>query len=244
VTLLARREGRPWFPPFLAFGVLGVALVGTLTRSSWFAFAAGAAVLAARTSLRWFTVAVLVVAGLVAFGRGELRDRLLQSFDPAYMTNAGRVSLWKSGAAVVRDHPWTGVGLADHYALIERYRRPDATFHAGHFHNNVVQVAAATGLVGLAAYLAWMGLLALGLVRAASRPGGGRAVVALAIWMAFQVHGLFDWSFGDVEVVDQFFLWSGLGLAALGIPEAAPDAAREAVSANRVRALSGAGPTP
>ena len=33
----------------------------------------------------------------------------------------------------------------DATALIERYRRSDATFHAGHFHNNWVQIAVTTG---------------------------------------------------------------------------------------------------
>ena len=140
-------------------------------------------------------------------------------FDPTYETNAGRISLWRSGGAVVRDHPWTGVGLADHYALIETYRRPDATFHAGHFHNNVVQIAASTGLIGLAAYFAWMIVvvaLLLGRLRRAGAGGATRALVGVAVWLAFQVHGMFDWSFGDAEVANQFFLWVGLGLAAWG----------------------------
>lgn len=197
-----------------AFGLLGLALLGTLTRSSWLGFVAGAMLLLGRLRARWLVVALVLGAVLVAFGPGPLRDRVASTFDPSYETNAGRISLWQSGIAVVRDHPWTGVGLADHYALIERYRRPDATFHAGHFHNNLVQVAASTGLIGLAAYAAWM-LIAGGLLLRAVRAGAkGRALVGLAVWLGFQVAGMFDWSFGDAEVANQFFLWLGLGLAA------------------------------
>lgn len=194
----------------------GLALLGTLTRSAWLAFLAGSSLVLAVRQRRILVVAIVLLAGGLAFGPGEIRDRVGSIFDPAYETNAGRISLWKSGLAVVRDHPWTGVGLADHFALIERYRRSDATFHAGHFHNNLVQVAACSGLLGLAAYLALMLTIAGLLLRAARRqPGGGRALVGLAVWIGFQVHGLFDWSFGDVEVVNQFYLWVALGLAAV-----------------------------
>lgn len=217
-VLLRLRAGRGAGLPGLAFLVIAAALLGTLTRSSWLAFVAGASLLFARLRPRWLFVAILIGIPVVAFGPVELRDRLASIFDPTYETNAGRISLWKSGAAVVRDHPLTGVGLADHYGLIERYRRDDATFHAGHFHNNFVQVAASTGGLGFVAYVAWMGIVAALLIRGAGSSGGGPALVGLAVWLGFQVHGLFDWSFGDAEVVNQFFLWLGLGLAAGAAP--------------------------
>ncbi len=206
---------------FVAFLLIALALLGTKTRSSWIAFVAGAGLILARLRPRLLLVGVLGLAFGLALGPQELRDRVASTFDPTYETNAGRISLWRSGAEVVREHPWTGVGLADHYALIETHRRSDATFHAGHFHNNVVQVAASTGLVGLAAYLGWM-LLVAGLLVASMRKAGAggapRALVGLAIWLAFQVHGMFDWSFGDAEVANQLFLWVGLGLAAALTP--------------------------
>ena len=207
----------------LALTALLPALLVTYTRSSWLAFLAGAFVLLARVRPR-LTLALAACAVLVvAVGPGEIRARAASVVDPTESGNAGRLSLWKSGAAALADHPWTGVGLADHYALIESYRRPDATFHAGHFHSNLVQVAVSTGLVGLAAYLAWMGALGVLLVRAARGARWSRAWVGLAIWAAFQVHGLFDWCFGDAEVANQFLLWAGLGLAAAGAePAAAP----------------------
>lgn len=196
------------------FALLGLALLGTLTRSSWLGFLVGSMLILGRLRARWLLLALVAGAVIVGLGPGELRDRVASTFDPTYETNAGRISLWRSGIAVVRDHPWTGVGLADHYDLIQRYRRPDATFKAGHFHNNVVQIAVSTGLIGLAAYLAWM-LTAAALLVASVRSGNrGRALVGLAVWIGFQVAGMFDWSFGDIEVVNQFYLWLGLGLAA------------------------------
>lgn len=215
-ALLAAREGaRARLLAGVAFALVAAALLATLTRSAWLAFLAGAGVLLLRLRPRLLLAVTAALALLVALGPFEIRSRALSVVDPTHPTNAGRVSLWKSGLVAFSDHAWTGVGLADHYALIETYRRPDATFHAGHFHNNLVQIAVSTGGLGLVAYLAWMGLLAVLLVRASRGGGWSRGLVGLAVWGAFQVHGLFDWSFGDAEVVNQFFLWTGLGLATL-----------------------------
>jgi O-antigen ligase len=223
--------------------VLGVALLGSQTRSAWLAVLAGAGLLLLRLRPRGLLALAAIVGLIVAFGPAELRARAASMVDPAHPGNAGRISLWKSGLAALADRPWTGVGLADHYALIERHRRPDATFHAGHFHNNLVQVAVSTGLVGLLAYVAWMGMVGVLLVRVAARPGWGRGLIALAVWVAFQVHGMFDWSFGDAEVANQFFLWTGLGLAAR---DPLAEAENPAISAHPnpmpVRALSGPPP--
>lgn len=224
---------------------LGGALLGTQTRSAWLAFLAGAGLLLLRLKPRLLLVLVAGVALVVTLAPLELRDRAASVFDPAHPGNAGRVSLWKSGVAVLAERPWTGVGLADHYDLIERHRRPDATFHAGHFHNNLVQVAVSTGLVGLVAYVAWMGIVGALLAGGALRQGRewGRSLVGLAVWVAFLVHGVFDWSFGDAEVANQFFLWTGLGLAALD-PVTGPEKPAIVVPPDPqpVRALSGAPP--
>lgn len=223
--------------------VLGVALLGSQTRSAWLAVIAGAGFLMLRLRPRGLLALAAIVGLIVAFGPSELRVRALSIVDPAHPGNAGRISLWKSGMTALSDRPWTGVGLADHYMLIEGYRRPDAGFHAGHFHNNLVQVAVSTGLVGLFAYVAWMGIAGTLLVQATARTGWGRGLVALAVWVAFQVHGMFDWSFGDAEVANQFFLWTGLGLAALGPrPEAEKPGISGLPNSKPVRALSGPPP--
>ena len=133
---------------------------------------------------------------------------------PTDWTSLGRLSLWKSGAAAFRDRPWTGWGLQDGMPLIERYKRADARFPAGHFHDNFVQIAVTTGAIGLAAYLAWMALAGIAAFRAFRRSGSAFAAAGVAAWVGFQVAGIFDWSFGDAEVANQLFTWLGLALAA------------------------------
>jgi O-antigen ligase len=198
----------------VACAVFAAALVATLTRSSWLAFGAGLALLLGLARPKALAlVGALVVVGLLV-GPAELRLRATSIFDPTAYTNAGRISLWKSGWTAFQERPATGHGLQDMLELIERFRRPDYTFVAGHHHNNWVQVAVSTGLVGLLAFAFWIGTSGALLASRLRSPARGWAALGLAVWLAFQVHGFFDWSFGDAEVVDQLYLWLGIALGA------------------------------
>jgi putative inorganic carbon (hco3(-)) transporter len=194
------------------------ALALTQTRSSWLGFGAGAAVvLVALAPRAWWTLpAGLGVAALVA--PHALAARFGSIFDPHEPGNQGRLSMWRSGLDILRDHPWVGVGCQDLLALYRRYRRPDWTFESGHFHNNFVQVAVMAGIVGLAAFLFWHAAAARQLWRARRAAVGedrGVAAAGLAVFVALVVSGMFDFTFGDQEVVYHTYLALGLALAIL-----------------------------
>jgi O-antigen ligase len=210
VAAVAFWRGRSRLGAGLAWGLDAWALVATQTRSSWIGAACGFVMLAIRPYARKWAAAALVLLVALALSGPALRARMGNLVNPDEFTARGRISLWLTGWDVFRERPLLGWGLADHFRLIEAHRRPDATFHAGHFHNNVVQVAVSTGVIGLAAYAAFhLAFLACLWPRRKS-PWG---LAALGVWVAFQVAGFFDWSFGDAEVAYAFFLWMGLGLA-------------------------------
>lgn len=202
----------------LSFVLLLAALVLSLRRSAWLAWLFGSATLIGLRRARWLLALPILLAIVLVFGPQSVRDRASLIANPVDATSSGRVSLWKSGWQAFLDHPVTGVGLQDGLELIAHYRRADGTFMAGHFHNNWVQIAVSTGTLGLVAYALWMGALVVFLWRAWRVRGQPLAAAGLAVWVVFQVHGLFDWSFGDIEVVNQFFAWSGLGLAQGAVP--------------------------
>ncbi len=206
--------GRDRFLHLGSLVLVSLALVLALRRSAWLAVAGGALLLIGLRRARWLAAFPVIVALVLTFGPPQVRDRAWQLAHPVDVTATGRVSLWKSGWEAFRDHPITGAGLQDGLDLIARYRRADATFVAGHFHNNWVQIAVSTGSVGLLAYAAWMTIAGIFLWRAWRISRSALAAAGFAVWVAFQIHGLFDWSFGDVEVVNQFFAWTGLGLGA------------------------------
>ena len=190
--------------------LVAAALAATRTRSSWLGAVAGAAVVALGGRWRRWALPALAALVLAAAAVPAVRERAASALDPRDSTASGRVSLWKTGWALFGERPVFGWGLADHRHRIAERRRPDATFVAGHFHNNIVQVAVSGGAVGLAAYAALHGAVLWALWR---RRRGAWGLAGLGVWVSFQVAGLFDWSFGDAEVAYQFWFWMGLALA-------------------------------
>lgn len=198
--------------------VLLPALVLTQTRSSWLGFGVGAAVvLLARAPRFWWTLPVgLVLGGWLAPAR--IVARFASIVDPHEPGNQGRLSMWRSARDIVRDHPLVGAGCQDLLSLYRRYRYPDWTFESGHFHNNFVQIAVMTGVIGLIIFVFWHAAALRQLLRARRAALGedrGLAAAGVAVFAALVVSGMFDFTFGDQEVVYHTFLAIGLALAIL-----------------------------
>ncbi len=189
----------------------GAALLATFTRSSWLGALSGALVGALWSRRRTLALAVLLAVTAGALLVPATRRRAAEIADRSEYTARGRISLWRSGWEAFRERPILGFGLADHTRLIAAHRRADATFEAGHYHSNPVQIAVATGTVGVVAYAFFHAVAGLLLWRRRASP---YARAALAAWLAFHVSGFFDWSFGDAEVTFQYFWWVGIGLGA------------------------------
>jgi O-antigen ligase len=213
LTLFATGDlKKPWLDRTSLVVFFG-SLAATFRRGSYLGWLAGSLMLVGLRRARWMPLVPLAAALVLVLGPHEAVRRAGTIATHNDMTAVGRVSLWKSGWAAFQARPLTGWGLEDATALIEHYRRSDATFHAGHFHNNWVQIGVTTGAVGLLAYGAWMALAGWFLFRAFRNTRSPFAAAGWGVWVAFQVFGLFDWAFGDAEVENQLFLWIGLALA-------------------------------
>jgi putative inorganic carbon (HCO3(-)) transporter len=208
-----------------AAGAFAIAL--TLTRSAYLGLAIGLLVvlLAARPRLALaapFGVALFVVLMPLA-----VRDRLMSATNPKDVTMNDRVAMWKAGAAMIRERPLFGVGPARVKALYPAYRvsgfvepRP------GHLHNNVVMIAAETGIPSLLAYLWFVGaffVAALRQVGASARgvPLRGVTLGAIGAMASLFAAGMFEYNFGDVEVLMATLVVAALPFAGRARPAAA-----------------------
>ena len=206
------RAGLPaarWLTGGLALAA--AALVATLTRSSWLGAGVGALWGVYWARRRPWAAAVLALVVVAAAFVPTARERATVLADASEYTARGRISVWRTGLEILAKRPMTGWGLGDKGEMIREHRRADATFEAGHFHSNPVQVAVGTGFVGLLAYALFHGAVGLLLWR---RRHSALALAAFAAWLAFHVAGFFDWSFGDAEVAYHYFWWIGVGLGA------------------------------
>jgi O-antigen ligase len=198
-----------WALPALLLST--ASLVMTHTRSAWLGFMVGCCVLLGLHKKAFLLLLPLLVAVVFFLGPQAIKTRALSLLDQRGITIQERRSMWSSGLHIIRDHPWTGVGMGAMVRMYQRYREPDSpvdpTRHIGHLHNNLIQVAAERGLLGLACWL-WIWLAyayeTWGIYRRlGTEHTGAKALVlgSLASVVAFHVEGLFEHNFGTSVVV-------------------------------------------
>ncbi len=224
--VLAARALTAWRPPRerVADGVLAASaalLVGlTFTRNAYLGLAAGllVLVLTARPRLA-LALPPFVVVLLVLVLPADVRQRAASTFDRTDAAARDRLSMWASGARMVAQRPFLGVGPGQIRGLYPVYRQPEFVEPSvGHLHNNVVNVAAETGLPSALAYLAIVVTAFAAtwpLARDRSRPAV-RALArgALAANAALFVAGMFEYNFGDVEILRAALVLLALPFAA------------------------------
>ena len=242
VAVLARE--RRWRALALATLIVGgLALAATYTRSSWLGVAVALATTVAVARPRWLPGLAVMVALAVVLAPASYRARLQGMFDPANEWNRERTYMWEAGARIFRDHPLTGVGLQDLHAVYDRYRSQLSRERAGHLHSVPVQIAASMGIVGLLTFVLLYGSLFRTTGRglsAAARAGGLSAGVRLGVRSAlagFLVAGLFEWNFGDEELLYPLYFLTGLAWAAAGWEADPPGSSARAAGGPRRVAL-------
>lgn len=105
-------------------------------------------------------VALLLVLHL--YGPAQLADTLLSPRNPLGIAVTLRWDMWRTAVAMLRDMPYTGIGL-DQFALLQNRFYPGVLLGPEpHAHNVFLQVALDLGLPGLFAFL-WL-LVSLGWV--------------------------------------------------------------------------------
>jgi O-antigen ligase len=198
----------PWPGPgtstTLALLVLAVsswALLVSRTRNAWLGTIAGLAVVA---SLRTPKALWLLPAGLGAI----LILRPAAVVERLTVTDASsrdRYYMWQAGLDMIRDKPVFGQGPGMIQAAYPHYRWPEAPNPVTpHLHDNALQIAAERGLPCLAWWL-WLVAAAMGDAWREARRGpygpGWGGVAALALLAALMVAGLFEYNFGDSEIL-------------------------------------------
>jgi O-antigen ligase len=143
----------------------------------------------------------------VAIGLSDVR--LVLAGNPAPTSLSVRVELWKAGAMLARERPWTGQDTASYKrrmrAWVAQGKLSPVLFappEPPHMHNDMLQMLVTRGVTGL---LAWCGILIApacffaGRLRAAP-PGGTRRAAALAglafvlAWAGFGLTEVIFWS--------------------------------------------------
>jgi O-antigen ligase len=196
-----------WALPAWLAGLLALGL--TSVRGAWVGFAAGCAGCALGLRRRWLVLgalAVVVAAGLVAEPRVLARVKSFGNF--ADDTARDRLAMLHAGLALAIAHPLIGIGPGQVKHVYPTVAPPEALRRStSHLHNTPLQIVVERGLPGLAAWLAiWVGFFGATwrvFRRVPPSDEEARALVlgSMAAITAFLIAGLFEYNFGDTEVL-------------------------------------------
>jgi O-antigen ligase len=196
--------------------VLIVSLLLTSTRSAWVGATAGIGVVLLLRDFRLIALLPIATAAAIAVSPAQVTDRMYSIFDLNDPTSRDRVAMLEAGAAIVREHPLTGVGPDMVRQVYPDYRAAGAVQEDNiHLHNVPVQIAAERGLPALALWIMFVGtaLVTLHPLLRRSRHRG-LAATATAATVAMLTAGLFEYNFGDSEFLMLYLVLLTLPFAA------------------------------
>ncbi len=220
--------------PLIAAGALiAVSLAAGYTRSMWMGTALGAAYLIWQRDRRWLAVLPAIALLILAVNPAGIGSRLISAWHPAgdVDSNRFRVICRHTALAMMRAHPWFGVGPGQVRPQFLSYipadePRPLPPGAYIHMHNTYLQFAAERGIPALAALLWLLGKMLWDLVRAARRRRDDwMPHAALAVTIAVMAAGWYEHNLGNGEVLPLFLAAVGAGYAAAWTEEAPPDPA-------------------
>jgi len=211
----------------VCIGIL--ALVFSLSRSAWInllVIICIVLVLATRrkriglqAAIRLAGATALVLFGLSLFGPRIILSRLTS---PDQGSAYVRITLAQTALAVIKDHPWVGVGLNNYSVVVPKYGAP-LFGHSPLVHNAFLLIAAETGVVGLIPFLGFLAVLLIQTWRIIkSAPNDTVWVAGVGLFSAFvalALHSMTDYALLGSLVFTQFWLLAGLSAALIRPPQ-------------------------
>jgi len=177
-------------------------LVLTFTRSVWIGWAGAVVVMILLVRPRSILYVAPLALWFVILSPLSVFGRMASTFDTTQSSNFDRIRMLQGGLEIIRDYPLFGVGPANIKEIYPLYRKPDAPrFRIPHLHNNVVQIWAERGILALWAYLLLLVLFLRECARFWGSPGRMYAEIGVAVVVSLTCAGMFEFNFGDTEVL-------------------------------------------
>ncbi|MGA7409011.1 MAG: O-antigen ligase family protein, partial [Bryobacteraceae bacterium] len=198
--------------------LLGLALVLGLTRGIFLAGVPAGLLYLLWNWKRW-SLAFFPLVGLTLFwvAPTHVKERVLSVVQPHGMddSNERRVILTRTGIAMIRAHPWFGLGPEQVGPQFLQYVPPDVPRPLpkgwyGHLHNVYLQYAAERGIPCLLVMLWLLAKIMVDLHGAARRldshPAAWAFYGAVAAEVGVLAEGFFEYNLGDSEVLTMFLV--------------------------------------
>jgi len=186
-----------------------LALVLSQTRNAWLGTLVGLATVAVVRAPRTLWLLGAAVLAVLALRPDTVMSRLTLMDD----SSRDRYYMWQAGIDMIVDKPVFGQGPGMILSVYPSYRWPEAPNpNAPHLHDNALQIAAERGLPCLVFWLWWVAVAmadawrearraALPFADPRARESTWPAVAALGVLAAILAAGVFEYNFGDSEVL-------------------------------------------
>jgi O-antigen ligase len=177
-----------------------LALLLSQTRNAWLGAVAGLATVAVVRAPRTLWLLAAAVVAVLLVRPATVMNRLTLGDD----SSRDRYYMWQAGIDMIEDKPVFGQGPGMILTVYPSYRWPEAPNpRAPHLHDNALQIAAERGLPCLVFWLWWVAAAMGDAWREARREAaaGGPALATLGVLVAVLAAGLFEYNFGDSEVL-------------------------------------------
>jgi O-antigen ligase len=217
--LLFGRERCKW--PLAACAlVIAVSLVLGYTRSMWAGTALGVAYLVWLRDKRWLLIAPIPIVLLLWLNPAGIGGRIMSIQKPAGDVDSNRFRgiCRVTGVAMIKAHPWFGLGPQQIAPQFKQYipadvPRPLPPGAYVHLHNVYLQYAAERGIPALIAFLWWLGKMLWDFVRV--RRKDWVIYGAIAVMLTVLSAGWYEHNLGDGEILTLFLGVMGCGYAAI-----------------------------
>jgi len=204
-----RRE-RHWLQ--LSALIILTAIIFSYTRGVWLGIIGGLIFMAILRSKR---LLLLVITGIIVgsmfltiFPSSKLTRRVVGTFKSERPVG-DRIYFWQGSLRIIRDYPITGLGWEGFGIVYPRYKPAEGRQLVCHAHNNFIDMAVDSGLLGLGIFIWFLvTIYKVGFHIFKELEDGyfkGIAWGFLGSLTAFLIAGLSQYNFGDSEVVMLFY---------------------------------------
>ena len=136
-------------------------------------------------------------------------ERVKSIADINHPSNASRLNMWSVGLRMFSDHPFTGIADSHILEIYETYKKPEFQSEGVHLHNNFIMILATTGIFGFLSFLIMFILIFFKQIKfyRNEKTDTDKMLIlgSILVMISFQISGIFEWSFGDHEVMTVFF---------------------------------------
>ncbi len=182
----------------------------SMTRSSWVGLFFGLMILSFLKSKKLFLalMIMIILGGLIIYPYipADIKERFKSIADLQNQTNKERIYMAMIAWNIIKEHPFLGIGPGNLSGQLKNYVSDgiDPNWSIPHLHNNLLQIAADKGLLGLVSWIAIFIKWLFDSIKAFYKHRNfypDLIAGAISVVVAFLISGLFEYNFGDSEIL-------------------------------------------